>query len=146
MWNGIHLMELRSDLGLSQLELAKETNVGQTEICKYERNTRTPSVNFLLTLAEKYRVSIDYFMEISKTRRIGTVRRKNAKEIGTTIKNKRKSLGLSQEIFADLIYITRRQLIAIENGNTAIKCRTIMALNGKFDLSFDEILLKKAKA
>ncbi|GAW91172.1 helix-turn-helix domain-containing protein [Calderihabitans maritimus] len=56
------LAALRREKGLSQAELAKQLNMGQSTIAMYERNRRTPDPETLERLADFFNVSVDYLL------------------------------------------------------------------------------------
>lgn len=59
---GERLAALRKDKGLSQAELAKLLNMGQSTIAMYEKNRRTPDPATLKRLADFFNVSVDYIL------------------------------------------------------------------------------------
>lgn len=59
---GERLAALRKEKGLSQAELAKLLNMGQSTIAMYERNRRTPDPTTLKRLADFFNVSVDYLL------------------------------------------------------------------------------------
>jgi transcriptional regulator with XRE-family HTH domain len=59
---GERLAALRKEKGLSQAELAKLLNIGQSTIAMYERNRRTPDPATLKRLADFFDVSVDYLL------------------------------------------------------------------------------------
>lgn len=56
------LKELRLERGLSQRQLAKETNISQSAINKWETNSRNMTVDFAIILAEYFYVSVGYLV------------------------------------------------------------------------------------
>ncbi|HIE12145.1 MAG TPA: XRE family transcriptional regulator [Desulfotomaculum sp.] len=59
---GERLAALRREKGLSQAELAKLLNMGQSTIAMYERTRRTPDPTTLKRLADFFNVSVDYLL------------------------------------------------------------------------------------
>lgn len=59
---GERLAALRREKELSQAELAKLLNMGQSTIAMYERNKRTPDPATLKRLADFFNVSVDYLL------------------------------------------------------------------------------------
>lgn len=59
---GIRLKEQRENMNLNQSELAKETGIKQQNISRWEKNTHLPNLIDLITLANYYKVSIDYLL------------------------------------------------------------------------------------
>ncbi len=59
---GERLARLRQEKGLSQAELARLLNLGQSTIAMYERNKRFPDHQILERLADFFGVSTDYLL------------------------------------------------------------------------------------
>lgn len=56
------LKELREENNLTQTKLSIETGISQTGIAKWEKGSRTPSMECLIILAKYFCVSIDYLV------------------------------------------------------------------------------------
>lgn len=56
------IKELREEKGLSQLQLAKETGITQSNISRYEAGISIPTSPNLIILSEYFKVSIDYLL------------------------------------------------------------------------------------
>ncbi|HAG07908.1 MAG: Helix-turn-helix domain protein [Clostridia bacterium 62_21] len=59
---GERLAALRREKGISQAELARLLNLGQSTIAMYERDRRTPDPLTLRRLADFFGVSVDYLL------------------------------------------------------------------------------------
>lgn len=59
---GKRIKSLRKEKGLTQEELGKLINVTKVSICCYEKETRVPTLETLLALAEVFNVDINYFL------------------------------------------------------------------------------------
>lgn len=59
------LKELRTEKGLSQAQLAKETGLGSTALCYWETGQRIPSALAIITLAKYFQVTTDYLLGVS---------------------------------------------------------------------------------
>lgn len=57
------LRDLREDKDLKQTDIAKILNIQQTVYSRYERGYQNIPLEHLLTLADFYKVSIDYIFE-----------------------------------------------------------------------------------
>lgn len=64
----------------------------------------------------------------------------NLVEIGGRIKMYRKSMGISQEKLAEMIYVSPHYIYEIERGMKAMSLETLMSLSEALDLSTDYIL------
>ena len=58
------LKELRTEKGIGQVELSKAINVSKGIISLWENNLREPKLSNLISLAEFFKVSIDYLAGI----------------------------------------------------------------------------------
>lgn len=58
------LKSLRTELGLTQIDLAKQTGISQAGIAKWETGDRTPSMDCLISLAKFFKCTIDYLVGI----------------------------------------------------------------------------------
>ena len=58
---GKRIKSLRKEKGLTQEELGKMINVTKVSICCYEKETRFPTLETLLALAEVFNVDVNYF-------------------------------------------------------------------------------------
>lgn len=57
---GDRIIELRSQMHLSQIEFAKFLEIPQSTLSVYENNKATPSVNSMVLMADKCNVSLDW--------------------------------------------------------------------------------------
>ncbi len=54
---------LRKEFGLTQMELAKELNIKQSTICKWETNKSFPDISTLKLLANFYKVDVSALID-----------------------------------------------------------------------------------
>lgn len=59
---GKRIKSLRKQHGMTQSELGKLINVTKVSICCYEKETRVPTLETLLALADVFHVDINYFL------------------------------------------------------------------------------------
>ena len=59
---GKRIKSLRIQNGMTQEELGKLINVTKVSICCYEKETRIPTLETLLALADVFKVDINYFL------------------------------------------------------------------------------------
>lgn len=57
---GKRLRELREESGISQNDLSGYLNITSACVANWENGVRTPDINVLGTIAEKFAVSVDY--------------------------------------------------------------------------------------
>ena len=60
MHNRIH--EQRRNIGLTQLQLARELKISPSAVGMYEQGRRTPDLETLITLSRLFHVSLDYLI------------------------------------------------------------------------------------
>ena len=60
--SGKRLKEFRKNNKLTQKDLAKILNIGQSTIAEYERGTNIIATPFLYTICKKYQISADYLL------------------------------------------------------------------------------------
>lgn len=63
---GSRLKELRTQAGLTQLQLAQRMGITKSVVSFYELQERTPSPDVLVKLAGIFRVSTDYLLGLDK--------------------------------------------------------------------------------
>lgn len=68
------LKELRTDKKISQLKVQMDTGIEQALLSKYENGVRVPPTETLLTLANYYKVSIDYILCRTDIKEVNTSR------------------------------------------------------------------------
>ena len=64
------LRDLREDNDLSQTAIASRLHIQQTVYSRYERGFQTIPLEHLLTLADYYKVSVDYILERTDSPRL----------------------------------------------------------------------------
>lgn len=57
---GKRLKDLRTEKGLSQIELAKQVDVGKSVISLWERDECEPTLSKLIAISNYFEVSIDF--------------------------------------------------------------------------------------
>lgn len=67
---GNKLKSLRTEMGLTQTELARKLNVTKSVVSYYELQERTPSPDVLIQLAEIFHVTTDYLLGIEHNKMI----------------------------------------------------------------------------
>lgn len=58
-----NIKRIRDDNGLTQQEMADELNIRLTTYRSYETGTREPNIEFLMTFADKFNVTVDYILD-----------------------------------------------------------------------------------
>lgn len=141
-WFKVRLATFRCNEGLSQAEIAKAAKVSGPFISMLERGEREPTLDFILLVASKFKVSADYLLGRKDEPAFGNRKRKSCKEIGREIRALREKLDIPQYIFADSIHLNRRTLTAIETGTGRLKIKSAILLIEKYELSFDDFFFR----
>lgn len=82
---GNRLRNLRLEMGLTQEELAKKLNVSRATVGRYETNERFPDKNILNSIADIFKVSIDYLLERTDEKDLSYKKDSNNKHIKNNI-------------------------------------------------------------
>ena len=84
---GLRLKSLREQNHLSQEQLGNKINKSKSMICRYESNTKAPTLDTLTSLAVIFHVSLDYLVGIDKAEMIpvGQLSNKQRSIINTII-------------------------------------------------------------
>lgn len=82
MFNGERLKELRLEMNLTQIELAKIFNTTHSTINRYEKGIHQPDTDTLNKLADFFNVSTDYLLNRTDIRN-------NAERISEAIKDEK---------------------------------------------------------
>lgn len=69
----LKLRELRKEIKLRQCDVAEHLDVSVSTYTKYETGDNQPDLTMLIKLSRFYKVSTDYLLGLSKTRRIPTI-------------------------------------------------------------------------
>ena len=59
------LKALRERIGISQLEVANANNMNRVQYNQYENNYTTIPIKHLVSLADYYKVSVDYLLDFT---------------------------------------------------------------------------------
>ena len=65
---GKKLKKLRTDMGITQLQLSNVLDTAKSNISKYEADTIEPSISALCKLSKYFNVSADYLLDITDTK------------------------------------------------------------------------------
>ena len=67
---GKRILEQRTSLGWSQVELAKRLNVAKQTVSNWENDNIQPSIEMLLCLARLFHVSTDYLLGLESSTKL----------------------------------------------------------------------------
>lgn len=70
---GNRIKNLREERSITQLQLAKTLNIGNTTLSQYESGKRVPSDSIKKAIAEYFDVSLDYLMGLTNVRKTSDI-------------------------------------------------------------------------
>lgn len=133
--------EIRNELELSQEDIAKVLNVKRGTYASWECGSDVIPTRQIYKLAEYFKLSIDYLLEISNQgHMVYHGSDINLSDVGNNIYNIRKRNNLSQKSFAESIGINQSTLWAYEKGKTLITLSSLISLAKVYNVTIDSIL------
>lgn len=133
--------EIRNELELSQEDIAKVLNVKRGTYASWECRSDVIPTRQIYKLAEYFKLSIDYLLEISNQgHMVYHGSDINLSDVGNNIYNIRKRNNLSQKSFAESIGINQSTLWAYEKGKTLITLSSLISLAKVYNVTIDSIL------
>ena len=133
--------EIRNELELSQEDIAKVLNVKRGTYASWECRSDVIPTRQIYKLAEYFKLSIDYLLEISNQgHMVYHGSDINLSDVGNIIYNIRKRNNLSQKSFAESIGINQSTLWAYEKGKTLITLSSLISLAKVYNVTIDSIL------
>ena len=132
---------IRNELELSQEDIAKVLNVKRGTYASWECGSDVIPTRQIYKLAEYFKLSIDYLLEISNQgHMVYHGSDINLSDVGNNIYNLRKKNNLSQKDFAESIGINQSTLWAYEKGKTLITLSSLISLAKVYNITIDSIL------
>lgn len=134
---------LREQKHLTQEELASMLHVSRSLINNWENGYTNLSLKQLIKLASIYQVPIDYLLGIIDEvdhYSYSFIQDMNLKNIGSRLKELRKSYGLTQEEFAQKIDTQRSSISYYESGKMMISTADLKQICETFGVSADYIV------
>lgn len=134
------LIEIRENQNLSQRAMAKELNVSKSTYARWETLEQYIPLQKLNNICNKYKISMDYLMGLSKeNKKYPIINELDKKVIGNNLKKIRKDNHLNQEHIATIFNTTHSTISAYENGKTLILTIFLVEFCKKFHVSMDKI-------
>ncbi|MCD7818225.1 MAG: helix-turn-helix domain-containing protein [Lachnospiraceae bacterium] len=75
-----NMRELRCKAHYTQADVSRKLNIQRQTYCNYENELRTPPLDIIISLAELYDVSVDYFVRGTDKKNCGSSSRELRKE------------------------------------------------------------------
>lgn len=115
------LKEIRDELEITQTSLSKKLGCTRSAYSLWEINKNTIPLYYLNKLSNILNINIDYLADISQKKYIQFNKVEIDKiELGSRIRQARKSINYTQEKLADKLNTTHSVISAYESGKTAV--------------------------
>ena len=115
------LKEIRDELETTQNSLSKKLGCTRSAYSLWEINKNTIPLYYLNKLSNILNINIDYLADISQIKYIQFNKVEIDKiELGSRIRQARKSINYTQEKLADKLNTTHSVISAYESGKTAV--------------------------
>lgn len=135
------IKELRKKQGISQKELARQVNVAQNTISRWESGERVVDADSLKKLAEFFGVSSDYLLEINSTQiLIENGAFDYAGDPPARLKKLRIQKNMSQKELANELGIKQNTISQWESGKRIMSAEMLKVVAGYFKVSTDYLL------
>ena len=119
--NSEKLKEIRDELEMTQNSLSKKLGCTRSAYSLWEINKNTIPLYYLNKLSNILNINIDYLVDISQIKYIQFNKVEIDKiELGSRIRQARKSINYTQEKLADKLNTTHSVISAYESGKTAV--------------------------
>ena len=133
------IKELRTEIKMNQKEFAKIFGIAQNTLSQYETGKREPDTGLLLKMSDYFHVTVDYLLGNSNIRNFET-NPDNQKALLPRLKELRIEKGVSQQIIADYLGITRQSYSNYELGNREADYETLTKLAKYFETTVDYLI------
>lgn len=130
------LKELRSKIGISQIELAKSIGVSNGNVGDWERGRSKPGYDAIIALSRFFGISSDSLLELSNLDDY-------ISEVDTfpsILKNLRAQKNITQEMLAKEIGVSQGNIASWETGITKPGYDALRKLSRYFNISADTLL------
>ncbi len=135
------LVDLREANNLYQKDIAKVIGVSQQTYSLWETGNKIIPLKHLNTLANYYRVSIDYLLGLTNKKiYYQSIASLNKKKIGQNLKTIREKYNLTMRELANILNTTSSTISAYESGKTLILTVFAFQICQRYNLSMDIFL------
>ena len=125
---GNNIKYYRQKLGLSQEELGNLLGASKQSVSMYECNTRTPSIDIIIKLAEIFGIDIDTLIAHAEIEVENTIQNTENAPLATSLRHLRKTRGLTQSEIADKIGVSPSAYAMYERGEREPSIDKLIAL------------------
>lgn len=132
------LFELREYNNLTQKAVGEILGVRQKTYAEWEKSKKIIPLKHLVTLANFYKVSIDYLTGLSRNKKVFyTYKTLNKEEIGKRIVYVRNLYNIKQKDLAKILNTSPSTVCAYEKGNTLILTAFLYQIAREYNISID---------
>lgn len=136
----IRLLELRSDLNLTQDDIAKVLKISRSTYKDYELQTSIIPIKHLVALSDFYHISIDYILGLTSTQQYKQTYEVDKIKAGQRLKEFRKEHKLTQVKLANILNTTFSSIAFNEKGRNLIATPFLYTICSKYYISADYLL------
>ena len=135
------LADIREDMDMSQIEMAKNLKVNQATYSRWETGKEIIPLNKLNAYCNYTKHSMDYVCGLIKIERypIKICPSLNSKIIGNNLKKFRLTNSLFQAELANFLNTTQSTISAYESGKTLILTAFLYQIAKEYNLSMDAL-------
>lgn len=136
------LQILRKQAGLTQDELALKIGVSRQAISKWESGGAYPDLSNIQTLCAFFSVTADTFVHPKYETPVAAADafEFDESELGNNIKRIRSARGITQEVFAEQMKVSRQSVSKWENGTVIPKTEIIILMLDVLEAELSELL------
>ena len=134
------IRDLREDRDLTQRDIAEFLGISRGGYSKYERGENDIPTIVLITLANFYKTTVDYLLNISDNTGSDSSNICNPSNLYPRIKELRKESTLNQTQFAEKIGMSQTGYSNYETGSRDIPTNVLIKLSKFYNVSTDYIL------
>lgn len=136
----IRLLELRSDLNLTQDDIAKVLKISRSTYKDYELQTSIIPIKHLVTLSGFYHVSLDYILGLTSIQQYKQTYEIDKIKAGQRLKEFRLEYKLTQIKLANILNTTFSSIAFNEKGRNLIATPFLYTICSKYEISADYLL------
>ena len=137
------LIELREQVGFTQLKMAKQLGIDNSVYAKYEKEYEIMPIKYLNILCDFFNVSFDYLFEFTNTCNYKKENKNiEIKIVGERLKAFRKSQKLTQVKLASILNTVQPVIANYEKGKNLIATPFLYTICKKYSISADYLLGK----
>ena len=137
---GEKIKELRTESGITQLQLGDYAGCSGQVISNIERGYTNPSADVLKKISEYFHVPSDYLLGKSKSQWLALDPDTTMPYIGTSVSDLLTQAGISTETFADAVEVTPEEAEDILNGSITPNIGTLARISRLLNTSMDFLI------